>query len=202
MTARYRERVTRIIAGRARGTSLTVPDAGTRPTSDRVRESLFGALESAGLLTNARVADLYAGSGALGLEAVSRGSVSADLVESAPRAVAVIRANAERVQRHVSADIAQIRVHRASVLGFLRAGRGPYDLVFLDPPYNLDDDELTRSLAALVPLLAQDAVVIVERDRRSGEPDWATSGLAALRDRTYGDTGMWWGQPRAESQSR
>src|SRR6188768_3545553 len=85
----YRGRVTRIVAGRAGSIALDVPDSGTRPTSDRVRESLFGALEAADALQGAAVLDLYAGSGALGLEAVSRGAASADLVEKAPHAASV-----------------------------------------------------------------------------------------------------------------
>jgi 16S rRNA (guanine966-N2)-methyltransferase len=194
--------VTRIIAGAAGGTALDVPAAGTRPTSDRVRESLFGALEAAGLLAGARVADLYAGSGALGLEAVSRGAASVDLVESAPVAVAHIRRNIERVARSGRLH-APMRVHRATVATFLgRAASDAYDLVFLDPPYDVSDGELTGALTALAPHLSADAVVIVERASRSPEPSWDAAGLEPLRSRVYGDTAMWWGQPRPESQSR
>ena len=194
--------MTRIIAGAAGGTALVVPDRGTRPTSDRVRESLFGALDAAGLIEDARVADLYAGSGALGLEAVSRGARSADLVESAPRAASVARANADRVTKSAGGS-ARVAVHRSAVTPFLTAaGRGRYDLVFIDPPYEVGEDELTAALAALAPHLDPDAVVIVERAKRSPEPAWASAGLEALRDRAYGDTVMWWGQPRPASQSR
>ncbi|MFJ6652177.1 16S rRNA (guanine(966)-N(2))-methyltransferase RsmD [Microbacterium sp. NPDC091313] len=193
--------MTRIIAGSAGGTVLEVPAAGTRPTSDRVRESLFGALESADLLTGARVADLYAGSGALGLEAISRGAASADLVEQAPKAARIAERNADRVQR--AGATGRVRVHRASVTAFLTAAaRGPWDLVFLDPPYDLPDSELTAALTALAAHLADDAVVVVERARRSGSPQWEAAGLEAWRDRAYGDTAMWWAQPRAASQSR
>jgi 16S rRNA (guanine966-N2)-methyltransferase len=194
--------VTRIIAGAARGTVLDVPASGTRPTSDRVRESLFGALESANLLNGARVADLYAGSGALGLEAASRGASAVDLVEHAPKAAAIAGRNAERVEKSAGRRT-PVRVHRAAVTPFLRAsGRGPYDLVFLDPPYEVADAELTGALTALAPHLSADAVVIVERDRRSPAPDWAAASLEALRDKTYGDTTLWWGQPLPASQSR
>lgn len=185
--------MTRIISGRAGGTVLDVPPKGTRPTSDRVRESLFGALESAGLLDDARVADLYAGSGALGLESLSRGAASADLVELSAPAVALIRTNADRLR---SAGVtAPARVHRANVTTFLSASTAEWDLVFLDPPYDLGDDELTRALAALAPRLSADATVIVERATRSTAPDWAAAGLEAERDRSYGDTTMWWGRP-------
>ncbi|MFG6445398.1 16S rRNA (guanine(966)-N(2))-methyltransferase RsmD [Microbacterium sp. P06] len=188
--------MTRIIAGSAGGTVLDVPPRGTRPTSDRVRESLFGALEAAGIIDGARVADLYAGSGALGLEAVSRGAASVDLVEHSPQAVTVIRRNADRVTKAIGAPV-PARVHRATVAGYLRDAAGPYDLVFLDPPYDLADADLTAALAALAPLLSPDATVIVERAKRSVSPDWQAAGLASVRDRAYGDTTMWWGQPRA-----
>lgn len=139
--------VTRIIAGAAGSLALAVPDAGTRPTSDRVRESLFGALESADLVDGARTLDLYAGSGALGLEAVSRGAASADLVEKAPRAASVVERNARSVGRAVPG--AAIRVHRATVDAFLRATSSVFDLVFVDPPYDLDDAALHETLALL-----------------------------------------------------
>ena len=192
--------MTRIIAGRAGGTTLEVPGAGTRPTSDRVRESLFGALESAEALRGARVVDLYAGSGALGLEAVSRGAASADLVERAGPAATIVQRNAARVTKSTGRDV-PIRVHRVAVTAYLGRAAGPFDLAFLDPPYDLSDDDLTADLAALRPLLTEHAVVIVERGLRSPAPAWVDAGLEALRDRTYGDTTLWWGQPRAESQS-
>lgn len=185
--------MTRIISGRAGGTVLDVPPKGTRPTSDRVRESLFGALESAGLLDDARVADLYAGSGALGLESLSRGAASADLVELSAPAATLIRKNADRLR--TAGVNAPARVHRANVTTWLSASVAGFDLVFLDPPYDVGDDELTRALVALAPRLSPDATVIVERAKRSPTPDWAAAGLEADRDRAYGDTTMWWGRP-------
>jgi len=192
--------VTRIISGRAGGTTLEVPGAGTRPTSDRVRESLFGALESAEAVRGARVVDLYAGSGALGLEAVSRGAASADLVERAGPAATIVQRNAARVTKATGRDT-PIRVHRVSVAAYLGRAAGPFDLAFLDPPYDLTDADLTDDLTALRLLLTDHAVVVVERGRRSPAPAWDEAGLEALRDRTYGDTTLWWGQPRAASQS-
>ena len=185
--------MTRIISGRAGGTVLDVPPKGTRPTSDRIRESLFGALESAGLLDDARVADLYAGSGALGLESLSRGAASADLVELSAPAATLIRKNADRLR--TAGVNAPARVHRANVTTWLSASVAEFDLVFLDPPYDVGDDELTRALVALAPRLSPDATVIVERAKRSPTPDWAAAGLEADRDRAYGDTTMWWGRP-------
>ncbi|KAA9086917.1 16S rRNA (guanine(966)-N(2))-methyltransferase RsmD [Microbacterium radiodurans] len=184
--------MTRIIAGAAGSLALTVPDRGTRPTSDRVRESLFGALEAADAVTGATVLDLYAGSGALALEAVSRGAIRADLVEKAAPAAQVAERNARVVGRAV--PDAAIRVHRASADAFLAAPIAPatgYDLVFLDPPYDVDDAALAATLALLPPVLAAGAWVIVERAARSAEPQ-APSGLVPLRSRRYGDTTLWW----------
>ncbi|GAA3904846.1 16S rRNA (guanine(966)-N(2))-methyltransferase RsmD [Microbacterium invictum] len=180
--------MTRIISGRAGSLSLAVPDAGTRPTSDRVRESLFGSLEAAGRL-DGTVLDLYAGSGALALEAVSRGATAADLVERNARAATIAERNTRAVLRAV--PDARVRVHRASADQFLRSAAATYDLAFLDPPYDLDETELTATLALLVPRLAPDAVVIVERASRSPEPT-LPPGLSHDRQRRYGDTALWW----------
>ncbi|MFK0401340.1 16S rRNA (guanine(966)-N(2))-methyltransferase RsmD [Microbacterium sp. NPDC090225] len=201
--------MTRIIAGTAGGTRLEVPDAGTRPTSDRVRESLFGALESFGAIDGARVLDLYAGSGALGLESLSRGARSADLVERGRAAAAIVRKNSAAVAR--AGGVAAARVHESAVHPFLVRSQGPFDLVFTDPPYDLDDEAMTADLIALSPLLSPDALVVVERARRSTPPDLDAAGLELVREKTYGDTTVWWAQPResvvdaqpaAESQSR
>lgn len=183
-----------------------MPGSGTRPTSDRVRESLFGALDAQGALDGARVLDLYAGSGALGLEALSRGASSVDLVERARPAAAVIRRNVATVARAGTPDTA--RVHETTAQAFLQRATGPYDLVFTDPPYDVGDAAMTADLVALAPLLSGDAVVVVERARRSTPPDFSVAGLTVFRERTYGDTALWWaepaaaGQPAAESQSR
>ncbi|SDH15492.1 16S rRNA (guanine(966)-N(2))-methyltransferase RsmD [Microbacterium pygmaeum] len=208
--------MTRIISGRAGSIPLEVPDAGTRPTSDRVRESLFGALESVEALRGAVVLDLYAGSGALGLEAVSRGAASADLVERSPRAAAVVERNAARVGRSVGRDRA-IRVHRAAVAAYLGGPRGPFDLVFVDPPYDIGEAELSETLRLLTASLRSDALVVIERASRSPEPALPAE-LEHLRNKRYGDTTLWWArlhtidtptdpptgedQPVTESQSR
>jgi 16S rRNA (guanine966-N2)-methyltransferase len=191
--------VTRIIAGRAGSLTLEVPDAGTRPTSDRVRESLFGALESADALRGASVLDLYAGSGALGLEAVSRGAASADLVEKAPRAASVVQRNANRVAKAIGRDAA-IRVHRIPAISFLRGLPGPFDLVFIDPPYDVAATDLSEMLELLVPSLGPDATVILERASRSPEPV-LPAGLAHVRDKKYGDTTLWWVRPLEEASA-
>lgn len=202
--------MTRIIAGRAGSLTLEVPGAGTRPTSDRVRESLFGSLEAADLLHGAAVLDLYAGSGALGLEAASRGAASVDLVEKAPAAAKIARRNAAKVAKALASGPggggdAALHVHASSVAAYLRGASGPFDLVLIDPPYDIGETEITAVLTELVPLLTPDATVIVERASRSPRPD-VPAGLEHVRDKRYGDTTMWWvrptAQPVSESQSR
>lgn len=186
--------MTRIIAGFAGSLRLDVPGSGTRPTSDRVREAIFSALESRDALRGARVLDLYAGSGALGLEAASRGAAAVTLVDKARPAVTACRRNAARVAQAAPAGRAPaIDVVAQTAQSFLTAAVGEWDLVFLDPPYDLSEASLTETLALLVPRLAQDAVILVERDSRSPEPAWP-DGLAPTRSGRYGDTQLWWAE--------
>lgn len=194
--------MTRIIAGAAGGLRLDVPASGTRPTSDRVRESLFAALESADAIEGARVLDLYAGSGALGLEALSRGAASADLVERSRPAAGVVRRNAQRVAKALgSARSAPARVHESTVHAFLSRVAGPYDLVFTDPPYDLDDTAMTADLVALAPLLSPEALVVVERAKRAAPPELDAAGLVLVRERAYGDTRVWWAEPASDDDA-
>lgn len=181
--------MTRIIAGGARGIRLAVPARGTRPTSDRVRESLFAGLESAGALDGARVLDLYAGSGALGLEALSRGAASVDLVELSRPAAAIARDNIGRVERSLGGS-GLGRVHAVSADAFLRGSVATFDLVFLDPPYDLGETDLAATLALLAPRRTDDGLVVVERSRHSPQPSWP-AGIELARERAYGDTVIW-----------
>ncbi|MGF3055500.1 16S rRNA (guanine(966)-N(2))-methyltransferase RsmD [Microbacterium sp. YY-01] len=190
--------MTRIIAGRAGGIRLRVPKAGTRPTSDRVRESLFASLETENIIDGARVLDLYAGSGALALETLSRGAASIDMVEKARAAAGIARENMRLVTRALQAPDAA-HVHESSVRGFLGRATGPYDLVFCDPPYDISDTDLAGDLVALSPLLSPDALVIIERASRAAEPEWDAAGLEKYRHRSYGDTALWWAQPRVDA---
>jgi 16S rRNA (guanine966-N2)-methyltransferase len=179
--------VTRIIAGTAGGRELRTPTGrGTRPTSDRVREALFSSLEARDALSGARVMDLYAGSGALGLEAASRGAVEVTLVESDRAAASVIRENASRLG--LRACVLPVTVGSA-LTGVSR----PLDLVFLDPPYDLSEESLAADLASLVSRgwLVDDALVVVERSKRSAEPTWP-EGLVAERVKKYGETVIWY----------
>ncbi|WP_228002879.1 16S rRNA (guanine(966)-N(2))-methyltransferase RsmD [Nocardia australiensis] len=176
--------MTRIVAGTAGGRRLRVPPAGTRPTSDRVREALFSALDARIDFEGVRVLDLYAGSGALGLEALSRGAAHALLIESDRKAAAVVRGNID----DLGLPGAQLRVGAvASVLD--RAAAGVFDLVFSDPPYELDTGSVVADLGALAEhgWLTPAAVVVVERSIRSAEIDWPASYVPA-EPRKYGET--------------
>jgi 16S rRNA (guanine966-N2)-methyltransferase len=191
--------LSRIIAGISGGTPLaSVPGSATRPTTDRVKEALFSRLDALGMMSRARVLDLYAGSGALGVEAISRGASTAELVESDARAAAVCQRNARTVNDAVGRRAAT--VHRAKVGSFLEATMPGqhWDLVFMDPPYPLGEEQLGRVLAALVPHLAGDALVVVERSARSPEPSWP-QGLEHFADRKYGETHLWFAEPASGS---
>ena len=190
--------MTRVIAGSARGRRLAVPDGTTtRPTSERAREGLFSSLLSLRRgggsgdgegVRGARVLDLYAGSGALGLEALSRGAASATMVEAHPAAV-----------RACTANVATVGLPGASVVHspvelflahppWTSSDEPRYDVVLLDPPYEL---EVAPVLAALVPWLADDAVVALERRRRGPEVVWP-GGLEGVRERKYGEAMLWY----------
>ena len=183
--------MTRLIAGKAGGRRLRVPPGqGTRPTSDRAREGLFASLVSEfGDLSHLRVLDLYAGSGAVGLEALSRGAARVLLVESDARAAAVIRANIGAVDLP-GAALAADRVERL-------LGRPPedgrYDLVFADPPYAVTGEAVVRVLTQLSDgWLAEGALVVVERATRSGALDWPP-GFSPGKSRRYGEATFWYG---------
>ncbi len=189
--------MTRIVAGSAKGRVLRVPAKGTRPTSERVREALFSRLDHMGVLEGARVLDLYAGSGALGLEAASRGASKVELVEKAPGATKALLENIR-----TTGLPAQCRM--VSVASFLggRSGQvleGDIDLVLVDPPYDVAEEELTQVLSLLGPWLTKDALVVVERSTRSPEPSWP--GFLVLEDeRRWGETTAWFAGPPLDSE--
>ncbi|HLU58549.1 MAG TPA: 16S rRNA (guanine(966)-N(2))-methyltransferase RsmD [Pseudonocardia sp.] len=176
--------MTRIIAGSAGGRRLLVPPAGTRPTSDRVREALFSSLEAGPGLAGAAVLDLCAGSGALGLEALSRGAAHALFVESDRRAAGVLRRNAAAL----GFAGAEVRVAPAAAVLAAPAPRA-YDVVLVDPPYDVPATQVAGWLgvAAEHGWLAAGAVVVVERAGRDGPFPWPPA-LRARRQRRYGDT--------------
>jgi 16S rRNA (guanine966-N2)-methyltransferase len=202
--------VARVIAGEAGGRRLAVPDGrDTRPTSDRAREGLFATISSmVGSLAGARVLDLYAGSGAVGLEALSRGAEHVLLVEQGARAARVIRENIEAIGLPGAVLVAD-RVERVLARGPSPAGgqdgtapaggqnstaQDRYDVVFADPPYALADAEVSRVLILLAARgwLAPGALVIVERATRSGPPSWP-DGFVPDRARRYGEATFWYG---------
>ena len=176
--------MTRIIAGEARGRRLVVPPGtGTRPTADRAREGLFSSLLSLTDLEHARVLDLYAGSGALGLEALSRGAGTATLVEEDPAALRALRTNVETLR------LPGAHVVDRSVEDFLAVAPEPrYRVALLDPPYDVD---VVPVLEALLPWLDPDAVVAVERRTRAPELAWP-DGYEAVRSRRYGEATLWY----------
>ncbi|MGW1894293.1 16S rRNA (guanine(966)-N(2))-methyltransferase RsmD [Streptomyces sp. NPDC002004] len=185
--------MTRVIAGQAGGRRLAVPPGtGTRPTSDRAREGLFSTWESLlGTLHGIRVADLYAGSGAVGLEALSRGAAHVLLVEADGRAARVVRDNV----RALGLPGADVRAGKAEQIVTGPAPGEPYDAVFLDPPYAVPDDDLREILLTLRTRgwLADDALVTVERSTRGGEFAWP-DGFEGLRARRYGEGTFWYGR--------
>jgi 16S rRNA (guanine966-N2)-methyltransferase len=163
----------RVVAGTARGRRLVAPDGtDTRPTSDRVRESIFNSLQSLGVVDDATVVDLFAGSGALGIEALSRGAAYCTFVEPSKAALVTIRANLERAGL---AERATVEPCSAEV--FLARHPPPIDLALLDPPYAFDD---WPALLARVPA----ALVVCESDR----PVELGDGWDAARTRRYGST--------------
>ena len=184
--------MTRIISGFAGSTTLKTPGAGTRPTSDRVREAMFSALESRGQVDGAHVLDLYAGSGALGLEAASRGASVVRLVEKSGAGAVACRFNTAAVlKRAPVGSPVRIDVSVRLVQSFLVSNPERWDLVFLDPPYELDEDELELNLRALAARLQPDATICVERSSRSPQPSWP-DGIELERRSDYGDTTLWW----------
>ncbi|WP_420836451.1 RsmD family RNA methyltransferase [Cellulomonas endophytica] len=182
--------MTRLVAGSAGGRTLRVPAKGTRPTSERVREALFSRLEHLGVVRDARVLDLYAGSGALGLEAASRGAAAVVLVEAARAAADVCRTNVAATGLGARVRVVADRAERF----VLAPPPAPWDLVLVDPPYDLAEDVLGGVLAAVGRSLAPAAVVLVERSSRTPEPTWGP-GLVRFDERLYGDTRVWFAEP-------
>jgi 16S rRNA (guanine966-N2)-methyltransferase len=177
----------RIIGGSAGGRRLAAPPASTRPTTDRVREALFSSLEARiDDWSGVRVLDLFAGSGAIGLEALSRGASDATLVERDRRCLEILRRNAQSI-----APGARVIAHDALTWTPDRA----FDFVYLDPPYAMPDDDVRALLDSLgrAGALASDALVVVERSTRSESP-WPSSGWDGERRRDYGETSLWYGR--------
>jgi 16S rRNA (guanine966-N2)-methyltransferase len=186
----------RIVGGTARGRRLAPPADGTRPTADRTREALFNTLATSMSLAGARVLDLFAGTGAVGLEALSREAAAAVFVENNRGALTVLRRNiatlalagAQVVDRPVAAHLATTPPE-------------PFDLVFADPPYALDDAKVLAVLSALEApgWLAAEAFVVVERPARRelpAVPERRLTCITPVQERRYGDSVLWYGRRR------
>jgi 16S rRNA (guanine966-N2)-methyltransferase len=171
----------------------------TRPTSDRVKEALFSRLDAFNVLAGARVLDLYAGSGSLGVESASRGAQAVDLVEFADRASGVCQRNADLINGVLGRKV--VTVHRSRVESFLERTEDEtqWDVAFLDPPYPLDEPALAAVLEKLARHLAAGAVVVVERSSRSPEPSWP-AGLERFAEKKYGETRLWFAEPASDQQ--
>jgi 16S rRNA (guanine966-N2)-methyltransferase len=165
-----------IIAGIAKGRKLSVPGSGTRPMTGRARESVFSIL--AGRLVGARVLDLYAGSGSLGLEALSRGAASAVFVEQGREASRTIERNIENVGLGG-------RLIRRSLPGAIAVVDGPFDIVFVDPPYADSDDSVTDTLISMDEVLAPNGIIVMHRQARSNTE--IPESLTCTDVRRYGD---------------
>jgi 16S rRNA (guanine966-N2)-methyltransferase len=190
--------VTRIIGGVAGGRRIAVPPRGTRPTTDRVRESLFNILTARRDLAELSVLDLYAGSGALGLEALSRGAASALFVESDHRAAVVLARNIETL------GLTGATLRRGPVAAVLAAGTaGPVDLVLADPPYDVEATEIEAVLAALTAhgWAVAGTVVVMERASNSAPLNWP-AGWYPWQRRVYGDTRLELGELSDEEERR
>lgn len=195
--------MSRIISGAAGGVRLaSVPGDNTRPTTDRVKESLFSKLESYDIIRGARVLDAFGGSGALGCEALSRGAASVTLLDTYPKAVAVIRKNVAAVEKAMgrngsgssSAAGSAARVQQSQALTYVKSASGPWDLVFVDPPYAMPNEQVSELLEALTPKLAEGAVIVVERSSRDAEPVWG-EGLYCFSTRQHGETVLYYVEP-------
>jgi 16S rRNA (guanine966-N2)-methyltransferase len=181
--------MSRVIAGLAGGRKLVMPAGdGTRPTADRAREGLFSTLTSLhGFLSGASFLDLYAGSGAVGLEAASRGAARVLLVERDPKALRALRANIEAL------DLSGVELRGEPVERVLGVpATASFDVVFLDPPYS---DPVAQTLERIVAggWLAVDGLLVVERASRDVEPGWP-AGVEPIRSRRYGEATLWYGR--------
>lgn len=187
--------MTRIIGGLIGSRRLISPAKATRPTADRIRESIFSSLESKHRLKDVRVLDLYAGTGALALESLSRGAASAILVENNKKAAGVCIQNSRLVQDALEKEGASTRaiVKIQTVQQFLKSTAEEFDLVFIDPPYEITNDTVKEDLLMLRPKLSMSATVIVERSSKTELLDIADYLISERKN--FGDTDIYWLSP-------
>ena len=192
----------RVISGRFKGMALTTPKPGTRPTTDRTKEAIFSHLDSWGVLDDARVLDLFAGTGALGVEALSRGARELVAVESAAPAAALIAQTLTALKRNRAWEpgmSARVIKARAEKYAASASAVAPFDVIFIDPPYAFETEACNQLLADLAAreLTGDDTVIMLERSTRSAEPT-APEGWAISNRRDYGETAVYYIEP-AES---
>jgi len=183
--------VTRIIAGAIGSLQLKPAAKATRPTSDRVKESLFAKLDAMGVIEGAKVLDLFAGTGALGLESASRGAAAVELVERDRNAFALLEQNVKSSLSSFEKQgiSSKIQAHNLDAQRYLKSATAGFDLVFVDPPYDFPNAELEQFLIAIGEILSEEGLVIVERSSRSEQLEIET--LAFQSSKTYGDTAVW-----------
>ena len=169
-----------------------MPQGPTRPTSERVREAMFSAIDHLVDIGGAQVLDLYAGSGALGLEAASRGATRVVFVDSSKMAGRVLNTNINRIRQSLS-DGYTFQVVTTSATAYCQkvSPGESFDLVLLDPPYDTPAEEIVECLKALEPALGGDSLVVVERGKKSYEPQWPDT-FEVLNHKTYGDTAVFY----------
>lgn len=183
--------MTRIIGGEFRGRSIKVPEAETRPTSSRVREAIFSSVEHAvSGLDDLRVLDLFSGSGAFGIESISRGAAEAVLIEKDLRAADTLHANVA----NFGIKNGRVIIADAFIEVSQKSGRGKFDVVFIDPPYAFEDGPVDKLISQLVSndWLNDYALIVVERGSRS-QVQWPEF-VEEVRKKVYGDTTIWYGQ--------
>jgi 16S rRNA (guanine966-N2)-methyltransferase len=190
-----------LIAGRLKGFTLQTPKSGTRPTTDRAKEGVFSHLESENMLQGVRVLDLFAGTGALGFEALSRGAISVVFIDSSAQAIALLRRAAVRLRHHPAYDPATMHLQIEKIpaeryvrqLARQRQDDQQFDLVFMDPPYALTDAEFDTLLAQLVQSeqLTRVCEIVAERSAESSAPT-PPAGWEIEESRKYGETMMWY----------
>lgn len=189
----------RVISGRFKGMALTTPKPGTRPTTDRTKEAIFSHLDSWGVLDDARVLDLFAGTGALGIEALSRGARELVAVESAAPAAALIAKTLTALKHNRSWEpgmSARVIKARAEKYAASASAVAPFDVIFIDPPYAFETEACNQLLADLAAreLTGDDTVIMLERSTRSAEPT-APEGWAISNRRDYGETAVYYIEP-------
>lgn len=189
----------RVISGRFKGVALTTPKAGTRPTTDRTKEAIFSHLDSWGVLDDARVLDLFAGTGALGIEALSRGARELVAVESSAPAAALIAQTLTALKHNRSWELgmsARVIKARAEKYAACASAVAPFDMVFIDPPYAFETNDCNQLLADLASreLTSSNTVIMLERSTRSEEPT-APENWEITDRRDYGETAVYYIEP-------